>query len=361
MGHLVRTSALTGTLVLWIVACGDPVVIIGDSPGTLRIVAGIPDVAGDTLRDSALESMLNLPQGLVATDDGTVYLSDSDNARVLELPADGTIAVLVDEDLRAPDGLSLDGQGGLLLADPLMQRIYLIDLATGGMAPVAGNGERGSTPDSIDALEAALISPSDVAVGPDGRVYFAETGTHRVRRIEPDGLLVTVAGRGTPGFAGDGGPAREAFLNEPTGLIFGEGFLYIADSGNNRIMAVQLGDSTIAMIAGAGTPGFAGDGGPAIEALLDSPTALAIGNDATVLYIADTGNHRIRAMNLATGRISTVAGTGDEEFNGDLLPAGATALSSPRGLGASAFGLLYLSDSGHHVVRRTPIELQGLP
>ena len=352
---------MTGALALLVGACGDPVVIIGDSPGTLRIVAGIPDVAGDSLGDRALESMLNLPQGLAAADDGTVYISDRDNARILELRADGTIAVLVDENLRVPDGLSLDGRGGLLLADPFDQRIQRVDLATGDMVPIAGTGQRGTSPDSVDALEAALTTPSDVAVGPDGRVYFAETGTHRVRRIEPDGVLVTVAGRGTPGFSGDGGPARQAFLSEPAGLVFGEGVLYISDSGNNRIMAIQLRDSLITTIAGVGTPGFAGDGGPATDALLDHPTALAIANNAAVLYIADTGNHRIRAVNLATGTISTIAGNGTEEFNGDLLPAGATALASPRGLGASAFGLLYISDSGHHVVRRTPIAFQGLP
>ena len=361
MGNLARASALTGALALALTTCGDPIVIVGDSPGTLRIVVGIPEEPGDSLGASARESMLDTPRGLATADDGTVYIADTENARVLALLPDGGIAVVVDEGLRTPDALALDGVGGLLIADRFGQRILRVDLATGEVEPIAGNGTRGTSPDSIDALEAELAEPSGVAIGPGGRVYFTEMSNHRVRRVEPDGVLVTVAGRGFPGFAGDDGPARQAILNQPTGLAFGEGVLYVADGGNNRIRAIALGDSTIATVAGVGTPGFAGDGGPATHALLDAPSALTVTNNGAVLYIADTGNHRIRAINLATGRISTFAGTGTEGFNGDLLPAGATALSAPRGVAASVFDLLYISDSGHHIVRRTPIAFVGSP
>ena len=107
--------------------------------------------------------------------------------------------------------------------------------------------------------------------------------------------------------------------------------------------------------------GFAGDGGAAIEALRDAPTALAVTSNGAVLYIADTGNHRVRAINLAIGRISTFAGIGDQGYNGDLLPAGATALNGPLGVAASVLDLLYITDSGHHIIRRTPIAFVGTP
>ncbi len=361
MGHIVRTSAVVGALALALAACGDPVVILGDSPGTLRIVVGIPEQPGDSLGASAQESLVNTPSGLATADDGTVYISDSENARVLALLRDGGINVVLAQGLRLPEGLALDGAGGLLVADRFGQRVLRVVLATGEVEPVAGNGVRGPSPDGTDALSASLLDPSDVALGPGGRVYFTETSHHRLRRVEPDGTLVTVAGRGFAGFGGDGGPAREAILNQPTGLAFGAGVLYLADGGNNRVRAIALGDSTITTVAGAGTPGFAGDGGPATEALLDSPSALTVTSNAAVLYIADTGNHRIRALTLATGRISTFAGIGPEPYNGDLLPAGATALSAPLGVAASVLDLLYISDSGHHVVRRTPIAFVGSP
>ena len=368
MGHLARAAALTGALSLSLGACGDPMIVVGDSPGTLRIIAGVADLPGDSLGPTATESLLDTPLDLAAGEDGTVYIADSGNARVLAVSPSGDIVVLVDHSdrrqeprLHAPNGLALDGRGGLLIADPFGQRIWHLEIATADLAPVAGTGVRGTVPDSVAALQANLDTPTGVAVAADGRIYFTETGAHRVRRIEADGMLVTIAGTGLAGFTGDDGPADVARLQEPSGLVFGDGVLFIADSGNNRIRAIDLATGLIRTVAGAGAPGSSGDDGPAIEALLNAPSALAVAADASVLYIADTDNHRVRVVNLVNRRISTFAGTGGVDFNGDLLPAGATALSSPQGLAISAFDLLYLSDSGHHIVRRTPVAFLGAP
>ncbi len=115
-------------------------------------------------------------------------------------------------------------------------------------------------------------------------------------------------------------------------------------------------------MVGAGTAGFAGDGGPASEALLNTPLALALeGATAATLYIADSGNHRIRIVNLDSGRIDTFAGTGLQEFNGDLLSAGATALSEPQGVALTTAGFLYVSDTGHQIVRRTAVTAVVVP
>jgi DNA-binding beta-propeller fold protein YncE len=362
MGHLARPLALIATAGLLASGCGDPVVVVGDFPGTVRIIAGIPDSAGASLGASATESLLDGPRGLAAGADGIVYIADYGNSRVLSVNPSGAIEALVDHStrreeprLRRPEGLALDGEGGLLIADPGGHRVFRLELASGELVAIAGTGSRGAGPDTAVALLAALDTPTGVAVAPDGVIYFTELGAHRVRRLEPDGTLVTFAGTGMPGFLGDGGPASQARLRQPAGLVQEAGILYIADGGNHRIRAVVLATSVITTVAGAGIPGFGGDGGPASDALLDTPVAVVVSANTSTLYVADSGNHRIRAINLKTRRISTFAGTGEELFNGDLLAAGQTALSSPRGLALSPFDLLFLSDTGHHLVRRTPV------
>jgi sugar lactone lactonase YvrE len=367
MGPHVRVPALGAALAIALAGCGDPLVVVGDFPGTVRIVAGVPDSAGRRLGASATESLLDTPRGLAAVADGTVYIADYGNARILAVAPDGAITALVDHSerreeprLHRPDGLALDGAGGLIIADPAGHRLFRLQLETGTLTPIAGTGARGAGPDTAVALETTLDTPTGVATSA-GVIYFTERGAHRVRRLDADGTLVTVAGTGLPGFLGDGGPALQARLTEPAGLALAAGVLYIADSGNHRIRALDLASSTIATIAGAGTPGFGGDGGPATDALLQAPTALAVSETLGTLYVADTGNHRVRAVNLRTGRIETFAGTGDQAFNGDLLAAGATALSGAAGVAVSPFDLLFISDTGHQIVRRTPLGVSTAP
>lgn len=347
--------------------CGDPLVVIGDSPGIVRIVAGVPDQAGDSLAVRATESELDTPLGLAADAEEVVYVADHRNRRVLAVASSGEIEALVDHSrrteeprLRGPDGLALDG-GGLVIADPDGHRVWRLELESGTFAPIAGSGVRGTSTDTVDALEANLHTPTGVAVGADGRVYFSEVGAHRVRRIEPDGTLVTVAGAGIAGFSGDGGPATLARMARPAGLAVANGVLYISDSGNHRIRAVDLGTSIISTVVGQGVAGFGGDGGRADGAKLDTPLAVAVSSNAGLLFIADSDNQRVRVVSMETLTIWTFAGTGDENFNGDLLPAGQTTLKEPRGLAVSPLGLLYISDSGHHLVRRTAVTFVAAP
>ncbi|MBI4546028.1 MAG: hypothetical protein HY703_12580, partial [Gemmatimonadetes bacterium] len=139
------------------------------------------------------------------------------------------------------------------------------------------------------------------------------------------------------------------------GLALGGGLLYIVDSANQRVRAVELASGVIKSVAGTGIRGFAGDGGPATEALLQDPQGVAVSPDGRTLFIADAGNHRVRTVNLATGLIATFAGTGDEAFTGDRGPAGETALSGPTSVAASPFSLLFIADTGHHIVWRSAV------
>jgi sugar lactone lactonase YvrE len=341
--------------------------VIGDSPGIVRIVAGVPDSAGDRLGERATETLLNAPRGVAISEAGVVYIADHENERLLAVASSGRVDILVDgrgqaegPRLQGPDGLFLAGEL-LLIADPKGHRIWQLELTSGKLTPIAGTGLRGFSADSIDPLQADLDTPTGVLRTPDERLCFSELFAHRVRCIEPDGMLVTLAGDGVAGSVGDGGPARQARLRRPAGIAEADGVLYIADSGNNRIRAVVLETSVIWTVAGVGVAGFGGDGDLAVEALLDTPLAVALSPDRRLVFIADSQNHRIRTVNLETLTISTYAGTGGQTFQEDLLAAGETALSQPTAVAVSPAGFLYISDTGHHIVRRCAIVFVALP
>jgi sugar lactone lactonase YvrE len=365
MGHRPRFAALATAIACC--ACGDPFVVLGDAPGTFRIVAGIPDTVGSELGPTGTETSLDTPIGLAAGPDGLLYLADHGNGRILSLSSSGAVEVLIgpgdtsDPRLLAPEGIALAPTGeSLFVTDPAGHRVWRIDLATGSAQPIAGNGQRGAGPDTADALLTSLETPSGIAAATDGTVYFTEFFAHRIRRLQ-DGTLTTIAGSRVPGFAGDSSPALLARLRDPAGLAYAEGILYVADSGNNRVRAIDLASGIIYTVAGSGSAGYAGDGAAARSALLNAPLAVAAAAAAPILYISDSGNHRIRTVSLDSGTISTFAGTGTTEFNGDLLAVGATALDLPGGLALSPLGLLFVSDTGHHIVRRTPVTLLLVP
>lgn len=359
-GHLASSLA---AVLLWgaTAGCGDAIVVLGDSPGLMRIVAGIPDSPGDSVGEDATRSQLATPLGLAADGAGTVYIADSQNARVLGITSSGIVNTFINHRnrateprLREPHGLHLSGTD-LLIGDPRGHRVWLLDLEAVEAAPIAGTGVPGNSPDGTDALLATLDGPTGVAVGPNGLVYFSETGAHRVRRIEADGTLVTIAGTGQVGSGGDGLPATEAMFNRPSGLLFRNNVLYIADTGNHKVRRVDLNTGVVTSVAGTGTRGFSGDGDLAIDARLNNPSALTLSTDGLILFIADTGNDRVRIVNFDTNMIATFAGSGETAFSGDLQSAGQTALSAPEGIVNSPLDILFIADTGHHLIWRTAI------
>jgi RHS repeat-associated protein len=165
----------------------------------------------------------------------------------------------------------------------------------GTITTLAGNGQHGFSGDGGPAKDATITYPDGVAVGPDGALYIDDTNAHRVRKVGTDGTITTVAGNGSEGFSGDGGPAKDASLNYPQGVsVTPDGTLYIADTRNHRVRAVRP-DGTITTVAGNGVSGFSGDGGPANDSRLIYPGGVTVGPDETV-YIADSYNHRVRAI-----------------------------------------------------------------
>jgi sugar lactone lactonase YvrE len=208
----------------------------------------------------------------------------------------------------------------------------------------AGDGGR--------ALDALLNFPTAIAADAEGDLYIADTMNHRIRRVDArTGRITTIAGVGLPRFGGDGGPSVAAGLNEPAALVVQGARLYVADQSNNRIRMVDLRTGVITTVAGTGTATFNGDGKPATEAALAGPSGLTIGTDGR-LYIADTFNGRIRAVDPATGIIETVVGDGGEYRYQGEMEASSPSLSRPSGIAVDLEGNVFMTDSDNHLVRR---------
>ncbi len=219
-----------------------------------------------------------------------------------------------------------------------------------GFAQVISTVAGGGVGDGLLAIHAALNGPSAVCADGSGTFYVVDRRHHRVRRVDAFGAITTVAGNGLPGFAGDGGAAVDASLNGPSDIwMGGDGDLYIVDTGNHRVRRVDA-FGVITTVAGNGEGGFWGDGGAANEASLNGPTGLS-GDGAGNLYIADRGNHRVRRVDVF-GVITTVAGGGEVALSADGGPATAAVLAFPGDVAVNSAGHLYISDEGNRRIWR---------
>lgn len=239
---------------------------------------------------------------------------------------------------------------------PLAALLVLISTAAAVAGPgdiytVAGTGDAGELGDGGLATAAQLRTPRDVAIGPDGSIFIADYGNHRVRKINSAGVITTAAGTGVGGYNADGIPAAQAQLEYPAGVaVDAAGHLFIADKQNDRIRRVDAITGLISTICGNGVSGSAGDGGPAILARLNNPAGLAFGPDGS-LYIADEGNSKIRMID-TLGVIHLVAGTGVVGFSGDFALAILAKLDHPSGLTIASDGTVYFVDKGNSRVRK---------
>lgn len=209
---------------------------------------------------------------------------------------------------------------------------------------IAGTGKPGHSGDGGPAAAAELNNPYGMTLGPDGALYICEVDSNVVRRMDlKTGRLSTVAGNGQKGYSGDGGPAIEASLNQPYEILFDPaGNMYFAEMPNHVVRRVDGKTGIISTLAGTGMPGFSGDGGPAAQAQLRQPHSIALDPRGEALYIADIGNRRIRRVDLKTGLIATFAGTGESKPTPDGAPLDGTPLNGPRAMAFDARGDMYL-------------------
>jgi sugar lactone lactonase YvrE len=263
---------------------------------------------------------------------------------------------LTDREVNNPYGLTIGSDRRLYFCDLDNQRIRRFDFETRQTITIAGDGQKAYRGDGGPAAQASLNMPHEIQFDSAGNLYIAERDSHVVRRVDMGtGLIATVAGTGEPGFSGDGGPAVRAQLRQPHSIaLAANGRLLICDVGNHRIRELNLSTGVIETYGGTGERRPTPDGAQVKSAPLNGPRTIAIDPDGT-LYLALREGNAIYRIAPDSGTLHHVAGTGEQGYSGDGGPARAARLGGPKGL-AFARGNLYVADTENHVVRR--IELQ---
>jgi DNA-binding beta-propeller fold protein YncE len=214
---------------------------------------------------------------------------------------------------------------------------------------VAGSGDGA---DGAPAIQAKLTGPFGVAFDRSGNLFIVEMTGHRVRKMDRNGVLTTIAGTGEKGDSGDGGPATAARFNGPHSLaVAANGDIYVSDTWNNRVRRIDCQTGTITAFAGTGEKGFSGDGGAALQAKFGGIYCVALDPKGEQMYLADLDNRRIRAVDLKTGIVRTVAGNGKRGVPADGAEATAAALVDPRAVAADANGNVYILERSGHALR----------
>ena len=314
------------------------------------------------------------PNGLALDDKGDLYISDTGTHRILKLNQSGQLTVIagtgeggfggdngpaIKAQLNSPQDLAFDAEGNLFVADSYNHRIRRID-RQGVITTVAGTGNAPSRGYDTPAPKDSLNNPQGIAVDRAGNLLIADTYNRVVRRLERNGSISVIAGS-VAGLAGDGGPATEAQLNMPMAVTTGpDGSVYVCDAANSRVRRITA-DGKIQTVTGfgggegIGGAGFVGDGGPAEKAKLFTPIDLKFDN-AGNLFISDTGNNRIRVIRDKI--ITTFAGSGQAGFSGDGKPAIAAELNTPQKIAIGKDGSIYIADRANHRVRK--IDAKGV-
>lgn len=332
---------------------------------TISTVAGDGALAFAGDGGPATSAALNLPKGMAIDASGALYIADSGNFRVRRV-SNGMITTVAGNGF---DGFSGDGgpatsasfsdvsavvvdpAGNLYIADPDNRRIRKVTPA-GIVSTYAGIGVEGFSGDGGPATSAMIGRPEAMALDGSGNLYFADSTRQRIRKLDANGTITTVAGNGIEGFSGDGGQALNASFDFPIGItVDRNGNIYVADGNNNRIRKISPG-GIITTFAGNGVAASAhaaGDGGLATSASLNIPSDVAVDASGNV-YIADSGHNEVRVVN-PSGMITTVAGTGQDGFSGDGGAATAAMLNFPWGLVADASGNVFVADRVNSRVR----------
>jgi DNA-binding beta-propeller fold protein YncE len=317
--------------------------------------ANVPLVAPSLLRTYGLRSATVFAVMILALGAGTFMLRDAASAQVIGAGTGygGDNGPAIEASLDAPGGIAVTSAGDVYFADSNNHVIRRID-ARNNIATVVGDNARGAAfgGDFGAATAAQLDTPSDVAIAPDGDLIIADAYNHRIRRVDREtGVITTIAGAGKAAFDGDDGPATEAALHAPNAVAAAaNGDIYIADTLNYRIRMIDHATGLIHTIAGVGVPGESdtvGDGGPATQAFLNMPSDVVIGPTGDI-YIADMHHQRVRRIDARTRLIFTVAGTGQWGYAGDGGRATDAQLAGPAGIAvvptAEGGVTLYIAD-----------------
>ncbi|WP_169787093.1 RHS repeat-associated core domain-containing protein [Hyalangium minutum] len=328
---------------------------------------GVPGSGGDG--GPATQSQLLSPEGIAVGRDGSLFIVDSANHRIRKVSPAGTITTVAgtgvpgysgdggsatQAQFRSPQDIAVDAENNLFIVDTGNFSIRKVN-SQGIITTVVGTGNRGYSGNGGPATQARLYGPQGIALGSDGSLFIADD--HRIRKVGPDGVITTAVGKCASGFSGDGGSATQARLNLPQKIALDSaGNLWIADTGNHRVRKVSP-HGIITTVAGTSSPGYSGDGGPATQARLLEPRGIAVDLSGT-LFIADAGNHRIRKVS-PDGIITTVTGTGFPASGGSGGPVAQAQVHTPRGLALSPEGSLFISEWSGQRIRKVSSSLPG--
>ena len=337
--------------------------------GIIRTIAGTGDAGFTGDGSPAVSAKLDWPTGVAVSSGGDVIIADYWNDRVRKIDGDGIISTIggdgywgatrdgnlaIEASIRGPFSLAFDSKGTLYISESDGARIRKI-LPTRIIQSAAGSGTSGFSGDDGSPLSAKLSTPTGISIDAAGNLWIADTSNHRVRKVDSGGTVITtLAGRSH--FGGDNGPATAALLQRPRfAAVSAKGDVYIADSLNNRIRVIGP-DGVIKTIAGTGESGMVGEGGPAVAATVVNPGPMAFDSTGN-LFVADRGNYRVRKISPA-GVISSVAGNSTSGYSGDGGPSTTAAFSTINGLAVDKAGNIYVGDTNNHRVRKITPDLQ---
>lgn len=328
----------------------------------------------DTIAGDGKPTGMGQPFGVEIGPDRALYICEVQNHRVRRLDlktrelttvaGSGKLGYAGDggpasrAELNEPYEVRFDRAGNMLFVEMKNHLVRKVDAKSGTISTVAGTGKPGFGGDDGPATGAQLNIPHSIALDQDDNLYIADIGNHRIRRVDAKtGTITTIAGNGEKKQPVAGSAAGKPMIG-PRALFIDEGTLWIALREGHSVWKLNLASGQLAHVAGTGKKGYSGDGGPAAEATLDGPKGIAVGPDGVgsdkAVYVVDTENHAIRRIDMAKGTISTIAGSGPNAKGGagDGGPATSATMDRPHGICVGPDGTVYIGDTNNHKVRR---------
>jgi streptogramin lyase len=339
------------------------------SAATIETIAGTGQPQDNGAAGRATDTNIGDPFGVEIGPDGALYICEVRNHRVRRLDlktgqlttaagsgkkgyaGDGGPATAAE--LNEPYEVRFDRAGNMLFVEMQNHIIRRVDAKTGAISTVAGTGKKGYAGDGGPARQAQFFNPHSIALDADDNIYVADIGNHRIRRIDANnGLVTTIAGNGEKTLPRDGQTAAGQPLLGPRALFIDGPTMWIALREGHSVWRLDMPRGKLAHVAGNGKKGYRGDGGPAAQATFDGPKGIAVGPDKCV-YVVDTENHAIRKIDPKAGTIQTIAGSGPKNKgdSGDGGPATDAKMDRPHGICVGPDGAVYIGDTLNHRVR----------